>query len=128
MLSGITTQLTRHMSRTASACKLARRSKPSSRLNLWISRRDSVPQNIEQHEALSKAEVRTGESHPARLLAIKDNICTTKEETTCASGMLSGFCSPFAATVVQKLEAAGNLIVGKTNLDEFGMGYRSLLF
>ena len=37
--------------------------------------------------------------------------------------MLRGFYSPFAATVVEKLEAAGIVIAGKTNLDEFGMGY-----
>ncbi len=36
--------------------------------------------------------------------------------------MLRGFYSPFAATVVEKLEAAGISIAGKTNLDEFGMG------
>lgn len=53
---------------------------------------------------------------------MKDNICTSDQPTTCASRMLEGFISPFAATVVQKLQAAGAIIAGKTNLDEFGMG------
>ena len=58
-----------------------------------------------------------------QLIAIKDNICTTEEPTTCSSAILSGFHSPYPATIVEKLKAAGALIAGKTNLDEFGMGY-----
>ena len=57
------------------------------------------------------------------LIALKDNICTYEEPTSCASGILEGFHSPYPATVVEKLENAGALIAGKTNLDEFGMGY-----
>ena len=57
-----------------------------------------------------------------RLIAIKDNIVTKDEPTTCASNILSGFTSPFAATIVEKLKGAGAIIAGKTNLDEFGMG------
>ena len=58
------------------------------------------------------------------LIGIKDNICTTDLPTTCASRILhSGFTSPYAATVVKRLESAGASIIGKTNLDEFGMGY-----
>jgi aspartyl-tRNA(Asn)/glutamyl-tRNA(Gln) amidotransferase subunit A len=58
-----------------------------------------------------------------RLIAIKDNICTLDYPTTCASGILKGFESPFDATVVKKLQDSGAIISGKTNLDEFGMGY-----
>jgi Asp-tRNA(Asn)/Glu-tRNA(Gln) amidotransferase A subunit family amidase len=60
-----------------------------------------------------------------QLIAIKDNICTTEEPTTCASAILEGFHSPYPATVIEKLKGAGALIIGKTNLDEFGMGYAS---
>ncbi|KAH0543692.1 hypothetical protein FGG08_002008 [Glutinoglossum americanum] len=60
-----------------------------------------------------------------RLIAIKDNICTLHYPTTCASGILKGFKSPFDATVVKKLQDSGATIVGKTNLDEFGMGSHS---
>ena len=55
-------------------------------------------------------------------VAVKDNICTKLKPTTCASNVLDGFSSPFSATVVNLLEVAGATVVGKTNLDEFGMG------
>lgn len=54
--------------------------------------------------------------------AIKDNIATIEEPTTCSSKILSTYTSPFNATVVDLLENSGSTIVGKTNLDEFGMG------
>lgn len=52
----------------------------------------------------------------------KDNIATTKEPTTCASCMLDNYYSPFDATVISLLEEQGLTMVGKANLDEFGMG------
>ena len=61
-----------------------------------------------------------------RLISIKDNICTRDLPTTCASGILDKFTSPFNATVVDQLEAAGAIVAGKTNLDEFGMGSHSI--
>lgn len=61
-----------------------------------------------------------------RLISIKDNICTREHPTTCASGILDKFTSPFNATVVDQLEAAGAIVAGKTNLDEFGMGSHSI--
>lgn len=55
-------------------------------------------------------------------IAIKDNICTVDQPTTCASKILEGYMSPFDAHVVEKLRQAGAIIIGKTNMDEFAFG------
>jgi len=55
-------------------------------------------------------------------VAIKDNMCTRFAATTCASKILAGYVPPYDAHVVEQLIAAGAVIVGKTNLDEFAMG------
>ncbi len=55
-------------------------------------------------------------------IALKDNIVTTEQPSTCASKILQGYVSPFNATAVERLRAAGAMIACKANMDEFAMG------
>ncbi len=55
-------------------------------------------------------------------IAIKDNLCLDSAETSCASNILKGFHPPYSATVLNKLNKAGTILLGKTNMDEFAMG------
>ncbi|OAA54930.1 Amidase signature domain protein [Cordyceps fumosorosea ARSEF 2679] len=59
-------------------------------------------------------------------LAVKDNIATAGLPTQCASSILAAHASPFEATIVRQLRDRGARVVGKTNMDEFGMGSHSM--
>ncbi|KAK0387684.1 hypothetical protein NLU13_3929 [Sarocladium strictum] len=80
---------------------------------------------------VSKLEPTVNESLPesslehAFTLAVKDNIATTDVPTQCASNILASHKSPYEATIVRQLRRRGARVVGKTNMDEFGMGSHS---
>ena len=103
----------------------------------------SVFQNIDEHESNIRAYisldkeaaikdarrcdemVQRGGDLPPLLgvpVAVKDNLLLKGRRTTCGSRMLENYIPPFTATCVQKLQEAGAVIIGKTNMDEFGMG------
>ncbi|MBM3132997.1 MAG: Asp-tRNA(Asn)/Glu-tRNA(Gln) amidotransferase subunit GatA, partial [Chloroflexi bacterium] len=68
--------------------------------------------------------LKSGEATPLSGIpaVIKDNMCTKGVRTTCSSRILENFVPPYDATVVEKLNAAGMVMVGKANMDEFAMG------
>lgn len=86
--------------------------------------------NLYREEAFQKAEevqkkIDTGELTGPLAgvpVAIKDNICTKGMTTTCSSKILYNFVPTYTAQAVENLEAAGAVIIGKTNMDEFAMG------
>ena len=87
---------------------------------ITLTKERALEQAARVDERLAKGE----SLHPLAGIpvGVKDNISTKGVLTTCASKMLHNYVPPFNATVVDKLEAAGTVLPGKLNMDEFAMG------
>jgi len=83
-----------------------------------------TPERAMADAARADARIARGEGGPLTgvPLAHKDIFCTEGVLTSCGSRMLSNFVAPYDATVVERLAAAGMVMLGKTNMDEFAMG------
>ncbi|KAM1131493.1 glutamyl-tRNA(Gln) amidotransferase subunit A, chloroplastic/mitochondrial-like isoform X1 [Malus sylvestris] len=114
--------LSRHLTATQLADSfLARLRLTEPHLRSFLHVSDSV---LAQARELDEKIQRNEELGPLAgvLVAVKDNICTAEMPSTAGSRVLEGYTPPYDATAVRKIKELGGIVVGKTNLDEFGMG------
>lgn len=100
---------------------LSRAEKHNQELNCYITL--TREQALEQARHADEA-IRNGDCGPLTGIPIshKDIFCTDGIRTSCGSKILDNFTAPYNATVVEKLNQAGMVIIGKSNMDEFAMG------
>ncbi len=108
-------------SRELTESLLQRIDEHQARLNIFITVTSDVA--LQRADAADKARA-NGNEGPLNGLPIvhKDLFCTRGVLTTCGSHILGNFVSPYDATVVERINAAGAVMLGKTNMDEFAMG------